>query len=321
MTVEKQIDVSVIVPVYNHERYVAKALDSILAQRTHYTYEILIGEDCSTDGSRAIVEEYAKAHPEIIKAFCREKNMGATRNGYDLYMKTQGRYIALLEGDDYWCHEEKLDRQISFLDSHSGYIGVAHNFQEIDANDASIIGKCIKDEDTDRDFTWKDFLRKQFLFQSATLMYHNFFLDGGDYSIIYKSHDLVGDLTVLTILLQRGNIYILPEVMSAYRSIVDSGADNACSIGYRDLALAALKNVRQFDMLRSYLKEKNDFNFWIIEQKAGYLIRMLQHKQGYTWKRWKKMASYGDRETNRKALLLVARMAKNKLLKRDNLYE
>ena len=292
MTVEKQIDVSVIVPVYNHERYVAKALDSILAQRTHYTYEILIGEDCSTDGSRAIVEEYAKAHPEIIKAFCREKNMGATRNGYDLYMKTQGRYIALLEGDDYWCHEEKLDRQISFLD-----------------------------EDTDRDFTWKDFLRKQFLFQSATLMYHNFFLDGGDYSIIYKSHDLVGDLTVLTILLQRGNIYILPEVMSAYRSIVDSGADNACSIGYRDLALAALKNVRQFDMLRSYLKEKNDFNFWIIEQKAGYLIRMLQHKQGYTWKRWKKMASYGDRETNRKALLLVARMAKNKLLKRDNLYE
>ncbi len=320
MIEEKQIDVSVIVPVYNHEKYVAKALDSILVQKTKYKYEILIGEDCSVDRSREIIRKYEKEHPKIIRAFYRARNTGATKNGYALYMAARGRYIALLEGDDYWCDEYKIERQISFLDAHPEYIGVAHNFRRIDQNDRVTKEKCISDEETNCAFTWRDFLEKSFLFQSATLIYHNFYLEDRDYSILYKSHDIVGDMTILTILLNRSNIYVMPDVMSAYREVISNSASNARSIAFRDPALSNLKSVRQLHMLRKFLQNEKDFNRKIAEIKAGFIIEMLRHKSGYTLKRWRQLAAFGDRDTNTKAILLIGRMIKNKLLKRDNLY-
>lgn len=316
MSNDKQVDVSIIVPVYNHENYVAKALDSIFAQRTKYRYEILIGEDCSPDGSRAIIREYEKAHPDVIKAFYRERNMGATKNGYALYMAARGRYIALLEGDDYWCDESKIERQINFLDTHSEYIGVAHNFCKIDQNGSVIKEKCISDEETNCEFTWKDFLEKSFLFQSATFLYHNIFLEDCDYSIMYKAHDIVGDRTVLTILLNRSNIYILPDVMSAYREVINKTATNACSISFQDPALSILKSARQLHMLRPYLRNERDYNGKIIEMKAGFIIEMLRRKSGYTLRRWRKMYAYGDKDTNIKALLFIGRMMKDKIFKK-----
>lgn len=318
---DKQMDVSVIVPVYNHEKYLAKALDSILVQKTKYSFEILIGEDCSTDGSRAIVKEYEREHPDVIRAFCRTKNIGPTKNGYALYMASRGRYIALLEGDDYWCDEYKLERQISFLDTHSEYIGVAHNFCKVDQNGCTTKEKCISDKETSCEFTWKDFLDKSFLFQSATLVYRNFWTENNDFSILYKAHDIVGDMTIFTILLNRSNIYIMPDVMSAYREVISNSATNACSIAFRDLALSSLKTVRQLHMLRPFLQNEADFNRKIIEIKAGFIIELVRHKTGYTLGRWRQLSAYGDMDTNTKAFLLIGRMIKNKLLKRDNLYE
>lgn len=317
----KQIDVSIVVPVYNHEKYVAKALDSILIQKTKYSYEILIGEDCSSDGSRSIVRKYEKEYPHIIRAFYRKTNMGGTKNGYALYMSAKGRYIACLEGDDYWCDENKIERQVYFLDTHPEYIGVAHNFCRIDQNDNVTKGKCICEEKTNYIFTWQDFLENFFLFQSATLVYRNFFLENCDYSILYKAHDLVGDMTILTILLSRGNIYILPDIMSAYREVINYSASNACSISLRDPALSNLKTVRQLHMLRPLLRNKKDFDKAIIEKKAGFIIEMIRHKAGYTLGRWQRLSVYGNKGTNIKAVLLIGKMIKNKLLRRINLYE
>lgn len=321
MIENKQIDVSIIVPVYNHEKYLAKALDSILMQKTKYSYEILIGEDCSPDGSRAIIQEYERDHPDVIRAFYRKRNIGATKNGYALYMAAKGRYIALLEGDDYWCDEHKIERQISFLDTHPEYIGVAHNFCKVDQNDCVTKEKCISDEETSCEFTWQDFLEKLFLFQSTTLIYHNFFLEDRDFSILYKSHDIVGDMTILTILLNRNNIYIMSDVMSAYREVINNSASNACSIAFRDPALSNLKTVRQLHMLRPYLRNERDFDRKITEIKAGFIIEMVRHKAGYTLGRWRKLSAYGDKDTNIKALMLIGRIIINKLLKKDNLYE
>jgi len=315
MSENKKVDISIIVLVYNHEKYIAKALDSILEQETKYTYEILIGEDCSPDGSRAIIKEYEKKRPEVIRAFYRKENLGATKNGYALGQAARGRYIALLEGDDYWCDSHKLQRQADFLDLHPEYMGTAHNFIKVDQDDKIISDKCISESDTDCDFTWQDFLDKMFLFQSATLMYRNFFLGEGDYTILYKAHDLVGDLTVLTILLNRGNIYILPQTMSAYREVISNAASNARSLARRDEALSNIKTVRQYAMLRPYMNNKTDFNPKIIEKKACFIIEMARHKKGYTFKRWLKLWRYGDRKTNVWAFALVIRMTLGKIRK------
>jgi glycosyltransferase involved in cell wall biosynthesis len=110
--------VSVCMMTYNHERFIAQAIESVLEQKTSFDLELVIGEDCSTDGTRKIVAEYARKYPEKIKAMFRETNLGMTANGIQTLRECRGRYIALLEGDDYWTDPLKLQKQVDFLDVH-----------------------------------------------------------------------------------------------------------------------------------------------------------------------------------------------------------
>src|ERR1017187_10207934 len=93
--------VSVLMITYNHEKYIAQAIESVLMQKTNFPFELVIGEDCSTDGTGAIVAEYSRKYPEIIRAHLRERNLGALENFRALFRACRGKYLALLEGDDY----------------------------------------------------------------------------------------------------------------------------------------------------------------------------------------------------------------------------
>lgn len=90
--------VSVIVPTYNHEKYIRKALDSILMQEVPFLYEILIGDDASCDETQDILHEYQERYPDKIRLFLHKENIGATRNSYELLTNAKGRYLATLEG-------------------------------------------------------------------------------------------------------------------------------------------------------------------------------------------------------------------------------
>lgn len=121
--------VSVIVIAYNQEQYIAQCLDSILEQEVNFPYEIIIGEDNSTDGTRAICESYADQHPNKIRLIehSREnvikidgKPTGIFNMLYN-YQETNGKYVALCEGDDYWCSKEKLQKQVDFLEANNDF--------------------------------------------------------------------------------------------------------------------------------------------------------------------------------------------------------
>ena len=90
--------VSVIVLTYNHEKYIKQALDSILRQKVNFDYEILIGDDASTDNTVKVLKEYKSKFPNIIKLFLNEVNLGATRNAYNLLVNAKGKYLATCEG-------------------------------------------------------------------------------------------------------------------------------------------------------------------------------------------------------------------------------
>lgn len=111
------IVLSVMVTVYNHEKYIRQALDSILDQQHGYKYEILIGEDCSADGSREILREYEARYPEIIRVFFNERNIGLIKNFYNLYSHCRGRYIAGCSGDDWWL-PGKVALQVGYMEGH-----------------------------------------------------------------------------------------------------------------------------------------------------------------------------------------------------------
>jgi len=110
--------VSVTILSYNQEKYIAQCLESALSQKTDFQVEIIIGDDGSTDGTKAIILQYAEKYPQI-KFIDRPENIGLHKNFVDVIHKCSGTYIALLEGDDYWLHPGKLQMQADFLNEHT----------------------------------------------------------------------------------------------------------------------------------------------------------------------------------------------------------
>ncbi len=109
---------TVLLITYNHAPYIRKAIDSVLKQKTQYNFIIYIFDDASTDGTTDIVKEYANKYPNKIIPFIAQKNQGATINIYNAYKSVKTKYCALLECDDYWCDENKLQLQIEALEQH-----------------------------------------------------------------------------------------------------------------------------------------------------------------------------------------------------------
>jgi glycosyltransferase involved in cell wall biosynthesis len=119
--------VSVRVATYNHEPYIAQCLESILMQRTDLPFEVIVGEDSSTDGTRAVVVEYASRFPDRIRALLHEKNLGGQMNSYLIQQACKGKYHVMIEGDDFWIDPLKLQTQVDFMEAHPEVSLCFHN--------------------------------------------------------------------------------------------------------------------------------------------------------------------------------------------------
>lgn len=111
------IMVTVVCITYNHEQYIAEALDSFVRQKTNFKFKVFVGEDCGPDKTAEVVKEYAEKYPDIIVPFLREQNMGAQRNLIDLCQRAESPYIAFCEGDDYWIDDYKLQKQFDYMEA------------------------------------------------------------------------------------------------------------------------------------------------------------------------------------------------------------
>jgi glycosyltransferase involved in cell wall biosynthesis len=109
--------VSVHMITYNHEAYIAQAIEGVIAQEVEFPIELIIGDDCSTDGTRAIVDDYQKRHPGLIRIISSASNVGPSKNVLRLIEAARGEFIAFCEGDDYWCDPKKLQMQVDMMRS------------------------------------------------------------------------------------------------------------------------------------------------------------------------------------------------------------
>lgn len=110
--------VSVAIITYNHRRFLSQCIESVLSQITDFDFEIVIADDCSTDGTREICMEYQKRHPQRVKLILQDENVGLINNYGALLRACRGEYIAQISGDDYWCDENKLQKQKEALQHH-----------------------------------------------------------------------------------------------------------------------------------------------------------------------------------------------------------
>lgn len=141
--------VSVIVICHNHEKYIRDCLNGILMQETDFPFEIIIGDDCSTDRTLSIIREYEQMYPEIITVITPESNLwsrGISMTYTLLCPRAKGKYLAYCEGDDYWTNPIKLRLQADFLENNPDYSMCFHDYSIKNGQDEYIHRYCLKDE-------------------------------------------------------------------------------------------------------------------------------------------------------------------------------
>jgi glycosyltransferase involved in cell wall biosynthesis len=217
----KKMKVSVCVPTYNHEKYIAQMLEGALMQKTDFEFEIVIGDDGSTDGAPDIIRTYEAKEPGIIRAFLHSENLGpkeprefAGRNNVLQLLKAcRGEYVAMCEGDDYWTDPFKLQRQVDFLENNPGY-AICHHNMLVTYEDGSPSHR-FNTEDQKQTSSIEDLLEDRWFMATASWMYRNYFLEN-DFAD-WHAKAAAGDWAIMIQLAAQGKIGYLPETMGVYR--------------------------------------------------------------------------------------------------------
>jgi glycosyltransferase involved in cell wall biosynthesis len=207
------MDITVLVMTYNHERFIEQALDSALHQELSLEYEVLVSEDCSTDRTRSIVLEYGRRYPERIRLVLSERNLRSNEVVARGIRAARGRYIALLDGDDYWTSPRKLQTQARFLDQHPDCALVFHNAEVVDA-DGRREPQLWTPEHRRRRCTLDDLWQGNFI-ATASAMLRNGMLD--EIPAWYADMFPITDWPLYILQAEHGWIGYLDEVMSVYR--------------------------------------------------------------------------------------------------------
>ncbi len=287
ITSTRKMMVSIIVLSYNHEKFICQALESILMQKVNFNYEILVGDDASTDRTQNILKEYEERYPEKFRVFYRKDNLGATKNSYELLTNAKGKYLATCEGDDFWTDPNKLQLQVDFLESHPEYIGCTHKFTIVDENNKLVKNQKLNWIKHKKIFSIKDFDGIRLPGQTATFVRKNIFLNPQhDYSIFYKANPMIGDRTMILFYLLQGDIFCLPRNMSCYRQISEN-KENITNKIYSKKAAAIQTDFSLTNILEEYARQEfgMTLNFCNVRSRifTDSVLLTLQQPKLFGW--------------------------------------
>jgi len=225
--------VSVWITTYNHEKFIAQAIDSVLAQITDFSFEIILAEDYSTDHTRAIVKSYHAKYPDKIKLYLSEKNTGCNPIFYATYPLCTGKYVAWLDGDDYWTDQYKLQKQVDILEKNSQ---IMFCFHKVTLKDE--IGNQFRlsiDPNINLDNTWDMY---HFIYDINPINTPSFVCRNMNAPLPSWFYTLsLADVGYYFFLLQFGKGYYLDENMAVYR-IHKKGAWSGSTLYEKNLQLA-----------------------------------------------------------------------------------
>ncbi len=206
---------SVCMITYNHEKYIAQAIEGVLMQECDFPVQLVIGEDHSTDNTRQICEEYAVKHPhQIVLLPDPGKNLGATQNFIQTFNTCNGDYIAICEGDDYWTDNKKLQTQFSFLENNPSYSFCSHGYNTLDSNNEYVENKNPLSKDDNHsgiEITPINVFDVR-LTKNLTLFYRKDILN-----IDFNKYKQITDTLFLYHLINKGNGYYLDFMGGIYR--------------------------------------------------------------------------------------------------------
>jgi hypothetical protein len=231
--------VSVLMTTYNHERFIGQAIESVLMQQTKFPLEVVIGEDKSPDGTRRIAEDYQRRYPDEIHLLAREVNLGA-HNFVETYRACRGKYVAVLEGDDYWTSPDKLQTQVEALEAHSDWVMCFHTV------------RCVSEDGSRPPFpnpppnwqevsTLDDLLEINFV-PTCSVVFRNGIV--GEFPKWYFSLP-IGDWPFCIMLAQHGKLGYIDRVMADYRMHAGGAWTSKDEVVRKEAILEMFGQVRQ----------------------------------------------------------------------------
>lgn len=265
--VSNDIEVSIICRTYNHEKYIKKALDGFLMQKTKFKYEVLIGDDVSSDLTVSIIEDYCKNYPDIFKLFNNKKNIGPVLNLANLSKNVSGKFVAMCEGDDHWIDEYKLQKQANFLLNNPEYNICSHHvaINYVDEDKRNIIEPTGKKETT----TFDDLIKGNYLYMTS-IMYRWQFPKGLNENN-FNLKAMPADWQLHLHHAKTGKIKILNDVMGVYnRSNTGIWADSGDQV-----MLHTKYGQQEIEFFETFKKHNNGQYHQFLEGKQKYIFRLL----------------------------------------------
>ncbi len=223
----RPVSVDIKCTVYNHQKYLRKALDGMLAQKTDFPVRIIIHDDASTDNSADIIREYKELYPDRIVAIFEEENL--YQNGKSVFRKMYpyftAKYIAFCEGDDYWIDENKLQKQVDYLEQNPDCVAVYHSIYPIDKNgEYDEASKTCWKATGEGDYSKYEIKNLKLKHQTSSLVYRNYNLWITDEQLeFFINTQSNGDEKMFILFGLAGRIHFFSEAMSAYRYVDDEG--------------------------------------------------------------------------------------------------
>lgn len=253
---------------YNHESYIRQCLEGFVMQETTFSFEVIVHDDASTDGTAAIIREYAEKYPDIIRPIFEIENQYSKHDGSIkriLDENTHGKYVTTCEGDDYWIDPLKLQKQVDFLEAHENY-GLVHTFakmwiQKENRISKNLIGEYFNDID--------DLIISNRIITATTCIRTS----------LYKSYDIInpswkmGDYPLWLYIVGKSKVHFINECTTVYRVLENSVSHSIDCRRMIDFYLSA-------NSISKYFAEyyKKSYLYRSIDKMSAYGIVSLRAK-------------------------------------------
>lgn len=286
----ENILVSISCITYNHEKFIADAIDSFLMQETNFKFEILIHDDASTDRTVDIIREYEKKYPDLIKTIYQTENQYS--KGVDVLHlnneRAKGKYLAICEGDDFWTKSNKLQKQVDYMEKHPECSLCVNAGNLVSASERKLISQS-RPSNKNKIFTVAEtiegggglFLTNSMLCRTKFVQNRPNFIENAP----------VGDYPLAINLALLGTVYYIDEFMSAYR-VGDSGSWTARNLSSIDKKIRHFNEIAemldeinqytnfQYDNVITRTKNRNQFSL-LLEQRRYKEVRIEEFKDIY----------------------------------------
>jgi glycosyltransferase involved in cell wall biosynthesis len=264
---------------YNHEKYIAQAIEGVVKQVTNFKFRLFIGEDYSKDNTRNIIERLTLDYPNIVFPIFHKRNLGPAENSKQLLAKCTSKYIALCDGDDYWTDPYKLQKQVDFLEANPEYAICFHRANLKVENDIQINDQYVGPEE-EKDLLIEDFILSNPV-PTVSAMFKNVLHENFE---DWESKMPFGDLLIYTKVLKITNLKAkyIPDVMGVYR--IHDGGIHSGSFANNKLKtfekhLQHVKLIKEHLLKKSYRKQTTHAIIYFIRKCIRYTPKKKLFKQ------------------------------------------